>query len=150
MHNITRRRALALAAISAGVTSLRAEVLATAPLEIGVLPNISARALMAQYQPMREFLERELKRSVQVSTAPNWVAFHQRTMADEYDIVITASHVARLAQVERRYIPILVYVPDINKTFSGTVTVVNDNTLTGKGCLIGGIGCKSQTWTRVK
>ena len=43
-----------------------------------------------------------------------------------------------------------VYVPDINKTFSGTVTVINDNTLTGKGCLIGGIGCKSQTWTRVK
>lgn len=43
-----------------------------------------------------------------------------------------------------------VYVPDIDKTFSGTVTVVNANTLTGKGCLIGGIGCKSQTWTRVK
>ena len=43
-----------------------------------------------------------------------------------------------------------VYVPDIDKTFSGTVTVVNHNTLTGKGCLIGGIGCKSQTWTRVK
>ena len=43
-----------------------------------------------------------------------------------------------------------VYVPDINKTFSGTVTVVGANTLTGKGCLLGGIGCKSQTWTRVK
>lgn len=43
-----------------------------------------------------------------------------------------------------------VYVPDINKTFSGTVTVVNAHTLTGKGCLLGGLGCKSQTWTRVK
>ena len=43
-----------------------------------------------------------------------------------------------------------VFVPDINKTFSGTVTVVNANTLTGKGCLVGGLGCKSQTWTRVK
>ena len=43
-----------------------------------------------------------------------------------------------------------VYVPDINKTFSGTVTVVNAHTLTGKVCLLGGLGCKSQTWTRVK
>ena len=43
-----------------------------------------------------------------------------------------------------------VFVPDINKTFSGTVTVIDADTLSGKGCLIGGIGCKSQTWTRVK
>lgn len=42
-----------------------------------------------------------------------------------------------------------VYVPDIRKTFSGTITVVNPQTLTAKGCLIGRIGCKSQTWTRV-
>jgi phosphonate transport system substrate-binding protein len=113
MHKITRRRALVLAALSAGVSSSRVVAQATAPLEIGVLPNISARALMAQYQPMREFLQHELNRPVQISTAPNWIAFHQRTMAREYDVVITASHAARLAQVERGYVPMLVYVPDI-------------------------------------
>lgn len=43
-----------------------------------------------------------------------------------------------------------VFVPDINKTFHGTVTVVDSDTLVGKGCLIGGIGCKSQTWKRIK
>ena len=42
-----------------------------------------------------------------------------------------------------------VFVPDINKTFSGTVTVEDQNTLTGRGCLFAGIGCKSQSWTRV-
>jgi uncharacterized protein (DUF2147 family) len=42
-----------------------------------------------------------------------------------------------------------VYVPDIGKTFTGTVTVVNENTLKGEGCLIGHLGCKSQVWTRV-
>jgi|SRR5882757_7081524 len=42
-----------------------------------------------------------------------------------------------------------VYVPDINKTFSGSVTVIDENTLTGTGCLIGRVGCKSQTWTRI-
>ena len=113
MYKINRRRALVLTALSAEASCLRAWAQTTAPLEIGVLPNISARALMAQYQPMREFLEKELKRPVQISTAPNWIAFHQRTMAREYDVVITASHAARLAQVDRGYIPMLVYVPDI-------------------------------------
>ena len=113
MPKITRRRALLFAALSAGASSHCAWGQAAAPLEIGVLPNISARALMTQYQPMREYLERELKRPVQVSTAPNWVAFHQRTMSREYDVVITASHAARLVQLERGYMPLLVYVPDI-------------------------------------
>ena len=53
-------------------------------------------------------------------------------------------------QVDDKHWKGKVFVPDIKKTFSGTVTVVNDDTLTGKGCLIGGLGCKSQTWTRVK
>jgi uncharacterized protein (DUF2147 family) len=42
-----------------------------------------------------------------------------------------------------------VYVPDIRKTFGGTVTLAGDDRLIGKGCLIAGIGCKSQVWTRV-
>lgn len=42
-----------------------------------------------------------------------------------------------------------VFVPDIGKTFSGTVTVIDARTLKGSGCLLGGIVCKSQTWTRI-
>lgn len=41
------------------------------------------------------------------------------------------------------------FVPDIGKEFSGFATVENDSTLTVKGCLIGHLGCKSQTWTRI-
>ena len=41
-----------------------------------------------------------------------------------------------------------VFVPDIGQTFSGTITVQGDR-MVGKGCLIAGIGCKSQTWSRV-
>lgn len=43
-----------------------------------------------------------------------------------------------------------VYVPDIDKTFSGTITLRGRNTLIGEGCLFAGLGCRSQTWTRVK
>lgn len=42
-----------------------------------------------------------------------------------------------------------VFVPDIGKTFSGTITVINDITLKGEGCLLGRIVCKSQVWTRM-
>lgn len=42
-----------------------------------------------------------------------------------------------------------VFVPDIGKTFSGTITVVDDRTLKGSGCLLGRVGCKTQIWTRV-
>lgn len=62
---------------------------------------------------MREYLAREMHRPVQVSTAPNWIAFHQRTLDLEYDVVVTAAHAARLAQIDRGYVPLLGYSPDI-------------------------------------
>jgi uncharacterized protein (DUF2147 family) len=43
-----------------------------------------------------------------------------------------------------------VFVPDLNKVFSGTGTIKDQNTIVARGCLIAGIGCKSQTWTRVR
>ena len=43
-----------------------------------------------------------------------------------------------------------VFVPDINKTFSGRVVRTGDKTLKGTGCLVGKLGCKSQEWTLVE
>ncbi|WP_243652742.1 DUF2147 domain-containing protein [Novosphingobium sp. PhB165] len=42
-----------------------------------------------------------------------------------------------------------VFVPDMNRTFSGRVTMLDHNRLEGRGCLTGNIGCRSQTWTRL-
>ncbi len=42
-----------------------------------------------------------------------------------------------------------VFVPDIGKTFSGTIEVIDPTHLKGSGCLVGRIGCKSQSWTRI-
>lgn len=42
-----------------------------------------------------------------------------------------------------------VYVPDLDRTVSGTVTFRGANTLVGEGCLFGRLGCKAQVWTRV-
>jgi uncharacterized protein (DUF2147 family) len=43
-----------------------------------------------------------------------------------------------------------VYVPDIGKSFTGTIALTDANTLTGSGCLFRSIGCKTQVWKRVR
>ena len=43
-----------------------------------------------------------------------------------------------------------VYVPDIDREFDGTIEQVDANTLVGEGCLLGRLGCKTQTWKRVR
>ena len=110
-----RRRTLCAAgsALLAAPFSRAVHAQAGAPLELGVLPNISARLLMTQYQPMRDYLARELQRAVQVSTAPNWSAFHARTLALDYDVVVTAANLARVAQLDKGYVPVANYAPDI-------------------------------------
>ena len=42
-----------------------------------------------------------------------------------------------------------VYVPDIDRSLSGTIAVNGPNQITGTGCLLGNFGCKTQVWTRV-
>lgn len=42
-----------------------------------------------------------------------------------------------------------VFVPDLNMTFSGSAEFPNATTMKAKGCLLGNILCKSQTWRRV-
>lgn len=79
------------------------------PLVVGILPTLSPRVLIGNYQPFRVYLEQSLKRPVEMVTAKNFTAFHQNTMAGNYDVVITAAHLARLAQVEGRFLPMATY-----------------------------------------
>ena len=43
-----------------------------------------------------------------------------------------------------------VYVPDMARSFEGTIELADRNTLIGTGCLFGNFGCREQRWTRVK
>lgn len=108
-----QRRSVCLAMLALCALPSRLLAQPVRPLEIGVLPNLSARVLLAQYQPLREYLARVLQRPVQVSTALTWSAFHQRTLALDYDLVVTAANLARLAQIDRGYEPLLSYTPNI-------------------------------------
>ena len=41
-----------------------------------------------------------------------------------------------------------VFVPDMNRTFSGHIQIQGDS-MTGKGCVLAGLICKQQVWTRI-
>lgn len=41
-----------------------------------------------------------------------------------------------------------VFVPDLGLTFKGSAQHVNADAIKVKGCLVGGLICKSQVWTR--
>ena len=43
-----------------------------------------------------------------------------------------------------------VFVPDLNRTFSGTIVTVDRDTLKGSGCLVGRVLCKSKVLVRIR
>ncbi|HWJ69876.1 MAG TPA: DUF2147 domain-containing protein [Sphingobium sp.] len=42
-----------------------------------------------------------------------------------------------------------IYVPNRGRTFSGAIQVIDRVTLEARGCILGGLFCKSQLWTRI-
>jgi len=84
------------------------------PLEIGVFPYMSVRAVLATYQPVRRYLERELGRPVEMYTAPDFRSFIARSQQGEYDVLITAPHFARLAQLQVGYVPLAGFTKELH------------------------------------
>jgi phosphonate transport system substrate-binding protein len=87
------------------------------PLQIGVLPNVSARIIAAQYESMQSHLSQKLERTVTISTAPDWGSFYRNVKADQYDLIVSAVHVARLMQIDLGMRPIASYQPNIKGLF---------------------------------
>ncbi len=82
-------------------------------IQFGVMPNVSARILLTQYQPFRAFLERELARGVEVVTAPGLQPFHERCLSGAYGLMVTAANLGRVAQLDAGLRPIAIYDPRI-------------------------------------
>lgn len=107
---MNRRRALVLggaAMLAAGARAWAVEQ--GAPLEFGIFPYLSPRALMNAYQPLKLFIEGQLGRPVQLSTAASFEFFNERTLRGDYDLVLTPPHFARLAQTDAKYVPLAAY-----------------------------------------
>lgn len=81
-----------------------------APLRVGLLPTLSAKVLLTNYQPLRVYLERELQRPVELITSPDFKRFQHDTQAGDFDLILTAPHLARLAEMEGAFLAIATYL----------------------------------------
>jgi len=79
------------------------------PLSVGLMPYLTTRTLMANYQPIAVALEKALKQPVSLLTAPDFDTFVKRVLDGEYDIALLAPHYARLATKEYGYTPLLLH-----------------------------------------
>jgi phosphonate transport system substrate-binding protein len=83
------------------------------PFTIGVLPNVSARVILANYQPLREYLEREIKRPVEIYTAGDFRSFSEQTRRGEFALVVTAANLGRVAQLDAKWEPLACFEPKV-------------------------------------
>jgi|GEM_PF-4573403 len=93
------------AAATAG--AMAAEKPAAGPLELCVLPYINLEGLLRAYGPLAGYLETALGRPVRVVTARDYSHLVAETARKAYPLLVTASHFARMAELDTGYVPIL-------------------------------------------
>ena len=83
------------------------------PLTLGVFPNTTAKQIVETYRPLADALEKSLQRRVEIYSAPNFKTFVERTRQGEYDLLLTAPHLAWLARQDAGYQPLLKYTQPV-------------------------------------
>jgi phosphonate transport system substrate-binding protein len=83
------------------------------PLVFGAFPNLTARQIVEVYRPLANVLEKRLQRRVVVYSARDFRTFVERTRQGEYDILLTAPHLAWLARQDVGYRPLLKHVQPV-------------------------------------
>src|SRR5207245_10738387 len=84
------------------------------PLRVHTRHNNSTKTLMAQYEHMKHYLEARNTQKITISTSANFKAFFESTMNGDFDLAVSAPHFARVAQLDRGLIPLVIYEPRIN------------------------------------
>lgn len=75
-------------------------------LRVAVVPYLTTSVLLKLFEPIRTHLESELKRPVELYTAPDIRTHVRRIQKPDFDAVITAAHMGRLAQLDAGYLPV--------------------------------------------
>lgn len=95
------------------LAGIRPAVSAERPLIFGVFPNVSARQIVESYRPLADALEQRLHRRILIYSARDFLAFIERTRQGEYDLLLTAPHLAWLARQDAGYRPLLKYAQPV-------------------------------------
>lgn len=76
------------------------------PIRVAVVPYLTTSVLLKLFEPIRAHLEQELRQPVELYTAPDIRTHVKRIVRPEFDAVVTAAHMGRLAQLEAGYQPV--------------------------------------------
>lgn len=106
MHKLILRGIFTILAMTASFVFAETST-SIKPLEIGVVPYLSARSLVANFEPMRVFLEKALGKPVKIYTAIGFKPFFLNAQRGDYDMVITSANFGRLLQKEHQFTPLL-------------------------------------------
>jgi len=90
---------------------------AETPLTLGIFPYVSRGQLMEYHTPLKLYLEKELQRPVDLVTAPDFSEFMARTQKGEYDLVLTAPHLGRLAEVRDGHLRVAKTAHEVHGVF---------------------------------
>lgn len=82
-------------------------------LRIGLIPNVSSNVLMANYAPLKNFLLDSGFKRVDLLSSANFKTFNEQTKQQQFDLIVTAPHMARLAQVDYKWEPLMALAPNI-------------------------------------
>lgn len=77
------------------------------PLSFGIFPYVSPVQMVKFHNTLREYMADTLERPVSLVSAPNFREFIKRTAQGKYDIIMTAPHLGRLAEVRDGYRPMV-------------------------------------------
>lgn len=110
MGSMRRRTALGVAVLALAAPRVWAQgEAASRPLRLGVLPITSTRVLLRNYQHVQAYLQRRLGQPVELETAPDFQTFHRHTLDQRYDLVVTAPHLGRHAEMDAGFVPLARY-----------------------------------------
>lgn len=79
---------------------------------IGIHPIHSMRTLAERFEPLRAYLERRLGQPAIVESAVSFATYYTRTLQGDFDLAIIPAHLARLAQQDRGFQPLVQFLPD--------------------------------------
>jgi phosphonate transport system substrate-binding protein len=79
---------------------------------LGVPPIHSARVLTERFEPLRAYLEKQLGQPVRIESGADFRRFHKRLLRGDFDLTITPTHFARIAQLDAGFQPLAKFAPD--------------------------------------
>lgn len=102
------KNGLLLVCVLLGLAFQKATAAEATPLRVGIMPFNSALALLRTHQPLREHLQRNLKRPVDLYTSSDYFTYLNEALEQRFDILIAGPHFGVMA-VDKGYVPLFRY-----------------------------------------